>query len=236
MTFTMSSSKFNAYPLGLVPAIALLICAGFLTAPAYADNADVGNDVSWLLPKATARPERMQKDPVLYGGSRPADELEQRLIEQAQAGQVKQVKELLAQGARANAQSTSGMRPLHGAVTLGHWEVARLLIRNGADVNATVANGNTPLTIAAQQDDVRMARLLLGSGANLELKNKLGNTPLVTALLLAHDDMAVHLLNAGARIDIKSGDKRCIAELAAAHSGEAVVQRIFDRGGAAACQ
>jgi ankyrin repeat protein len=48
-----------------------------------------------------------------------------------------------------NAQSKTGLTPLHNAAIYGHDEIDWLLIENNANVNAKTKTGNTPLHRAA---------------------------------------------------------------------------------------
>lgn len=196
---------------------------------------DLSNELLWLKP-TEAPSARLPKDPIVRGGSMPAGAVEEKLIEAAREGGIKQVKELLAEGARPNAQSTSGARALNEAVAGGHWEIARLLIKQGADPNASDNHGRSPLDTAVFYRRDKLVSLLVRQGSELEKRNALGNTPLVTALLLSREDEARQLISAGARIDIKSGDKRCIAELAAIYGSEALVDLVMSEGGQAACR
>lgn len=196
---------------------------------------DIGNDLAWLVPAATAQP-RLQKEPRLLGGSMPAGESEQRLIEAARAGQVKEVKEQLALGARANAQDVEGRRALHAAVANGHWEVARLLLKAGADPNAGNQLSRSALDLAVIHGQDRMIDILIRNGADLERRNGIGNTPLITALLLERETAARELIKLGARLDARSGDKRCIGELAAMHASEELMNMVLEQGGNVACQ
>lgn len=196
---------------------------------------ELGNALDWLVP-AEAPATRLPRTPLLRGGSMPAGAQEENLIEAARQGAIKQVKDLLAEGARPNAQSVTGARALHEAVAGGHWEIARLLLKQGADPNATDAYGRTALDTAVAYRREKLVPLLVKNGSELERRNAMGNTPLITALLLSREEEARQLIAAGARIDIKSGDKRCVAELAASYASEALVNLVFEQGGQAACQ
>lgn len=202
---------------------------------AHVPAQEMGNEVSWLLPAEAPMP-RLIKEPRLFGGNMPAGDSERELIDLVRAGRVKEVKETLALGTRANAQDIEGRRPLHEAVVAGHQEITRLLLRAGADPNAGNAYGRSALDMAILHGRDRIVPMLLEYGADLELRNGIGNTPLVSALLLQRDDMARLFMQRGARLDARSGDKRCVAELAATHAGEALLQEILQQGGAEVCQ
>lgn len=215
--------------------VSRLFAVLLLVSAAAVQAHEMGNELVWLAPAASPQP-RLAKEPRLYGGSMPAGNEELRLIEAAKAGQVKEVKEALGLGARANAQDGEGRRPLHAAVAGGHREVVRLLLKAGADPDASDRLGHNALDIAVLHNQEGMVDLLLRSGADPERRNGIGNTPLITALLMEREGIARELVQRGARLDVRSGDKRCIGELAAAHASEALLNLILEQGGSAACR
>ena len=86
---------------------------------------------------------------VLVGCGNP--EADRALLDAANDGNIKAVKQHLAAGADVNAKSKFGRTPLHHAAYFGHKEVAELLIAEGADVNAKDDDGATPLDLAARE-------------------------------------------------------------------------------------
>jgi hypothetical protein len=110
-------------------------------------------------------------------------ELDRKLINYADSGNVLRVQQYLAEGANVNARlSTSrgikGFTALHAAADEGRFKVAQLLIAEGADVNAkaTDPNGNiaTPLDIAfigrrkhRTNEYVKIVDLLRANGGKL---------------------------------------------------------------------
>src|ERR1035438_1330754 len=74
------------------------------------------------------------------------------------AGDVEQVRALLAAGADANTRDALGAAPLHDAAWTGNREIAALLIAHRADVNAHhLEAGSTPLQFAAIKDNREVA-------------------------------------------------------------------------------
>ena len=71
-------------------------------------------------------------------------DLNNKLLEAAEKGDLKLVKELLDQGADLEAKDKYGRRPLHNAVYYGHLEVVKLLLDRGADLEAKTNSGKTP--------------------------------------------------------------------------------------------
>jgi ankyrin repeat protein len=69
---------------------------------------------------------------------------------------------LLDQGADIEAtEKDDGYTALHGAVDLGHEEVARLLLEHGSNVARNDKRGRTPLQIARANDNLALESLLL---------------------------------------------------------------------------
>ena len=69
----------------------------------------------------------------------------QVLLQATEAGDVVQMKVLLAQGAEVNARNAHGWTPLHVAAAGGDPAVIALLLQHGADVHAQSHIGTTPL-------------------------------------------------------------------------------------------
>ena len=127
-----------------------------------------------------------------------------RLAEAVWAGNVAQVKALIAAGVDVNRADSTCDPPLHLAIEQMEVEVARLLIAAGADVNRKLGKGWTPLAhavdvesdAAAQEgltiDQVSTAltEMLLSAGATpcehaIELAQKYGNHKVLLLILRA---------------------------------------------------
>ncbi len=63
------------------------------------------------------------------------NDLSERLLEAARAGDVEQINTLLGQGADVNASTRYGATALHYASDKGHFEAVKLLLSRGAQVN-----------------------------------------------------------------------------------------------------
>jgi len=125
------------------------------------------------------------------------------LHQAAAAGDVEEVKRLIAQGADVNAKGEKGQTVLHYAVENGHREVAELLIAQGADVNAGGYGDGTPLLTAIFGDDVDLVRLLVDKGADCNVYDQRGQTPLIyaiTALGEKDKEIVELLISGGAKI------------------------------------
>jgi uncharacterized protein len=90
----------------------------------------------------------------------------QVLLQATEAGDVVQMKVLLAQGAEVNARNAHGWTPLHVAAAGGDPAVIALLLQHGADVHAQSHIGTTPLDDATTRGGRKaVIDLLLAHGA-----------------------------------------------------------------------
>jgi ankyrin repeat protein len=80
--------------------------------------------------------------------------------------EIAEVKDLLARGAKVNAQNTVKMTPMHFAAKQGEREIAELMLAYHPDLTLRDSRGWTPLTwaINAHRDD--LVQLLRAVGAN----------------------------------------------------------------------
>ena len=103
---------------------------------------------------------------VLVGCGNP--EADRALLDAANDGNIKAVKQHLAAGADVNAKNEVDTTPLHHAALYGHKETVELFITNGADVNAIIVSGQhqgkTPLDLAILMNEKETADLLRKHG------------------------------------------------------------------------
>ena len=122
------------------------------------------------------------------------------LVSAAEAGDLAQVKALIAAHTDVNTKGRYGATALHVASFKGYVEEVRSLLIAGANVNARMENGATPLIAASQNGQLEVVRTLLGAGADVNAKNDAGIAALsrasaggylqiVQALIAAHADV-----------------------------------------------
>ena len=90
----------------------------------------------------------------------------QMLLQATEAGDIMQMRALLAKGAEVNARNAYGWTPLHVAAAGGDPAVIALLLQHGADVHAQSHIGTTPLDNAMTRGGRKaVIDLLLAHGA-----------------------------------------------------------------------
>lgn len=111
------------------------------------------------------------------------------LHQAAEAGDLSEVKRLLASGAAIDGIADSDFyyanTPLIWAIGHGQTIIAKYLVDQGANVNKPNRNGSTPLLFAVKGDDADMVGYLLDHGARLDYKDNDGFTLLCYAIIRA---------------------------------------------------
>ncbi len=100
------------------------------------------------------------------------EELNDKLIAAAKNGDIKNVRELLANGADVDAKDKDGETALHWAACSGKVDIATFLIEKGADVDAKSNYGKTALHWAAFFGHVDFAKVLIENRADVNAKDK----------------------------------------------------------------
>ena len=85
-------------------------------------------------------------------------------------GDVGDLRDLLKQGAEANAKDCYGQTALMLAAHAGYQEAVRELIADGADLNVTAKYGLSALMLAIVAGHAEVARMLTEAGADLTLR------------------------------------------------------------------
>ncbi|WP_257265601.1 ankyrin repeat domain-containing protein [Endozoicomonas sp. ONNA2] len=157
----------------------------------------------------------------LFGGT---EELDEKLLEAVDDGDLASVKAWLEQGADIEARDEYGYTPLFLAVILGNTEILNVLLAEGASVNVRNRSGQTPLHRACSGEAVTR---LLARGADIEARDNYGNTPLFSYCHKDDLEMFKRLLDAGACVNARDDAGR--TPLHDALSGE-IVQELLARG------
>lgn len=180
------------------------------------------------------------------------------LLEAAKAGDLRQVKTLLADDPTlAGLRMPSGETPLMAALYRGHLNIVEALLGAGApldvfaasalgkledidrilgespaSVNAFAYDGWTPLHLAAFFGRHDMAERLLQSGAHMaaESRNSIGNTPLHAALAGNHPDIALLLIERGAPVAARDAGGHTPLHIAAENGSVDAVTALLARG------
>lgn len=123
---------------------------------------------------------------------------EQRLLDGAEDGDLRQLSALLAQGVSPDPRDDHGLTPLMLAVIQGHGAVARALLERGASPRVRDRSGMTPLMFAAINDRLDLLQSLLARRAIVDARSVAGWTALTYAAWQGHTSIARRLLGAGA--------------------------------------
>ena len=164
---------------------------------------------------------------IATGAVTPADDSYDKLYSAIRANDLREMKTLLDQGVRANAEGPDGITPLMAAAEMGSLDAMKVLIDNHADVNVRNASGSTALMWSVT--DSKKVRLLLDHGADVNVAAKSGRTALIIASFANPSAEVVRLLLAkGAKVDVM--DQRKVTPLNAATFGNdtATIRLLLD--------
>lgn len=154
------------------------------------------------------------------------------LIDAARAGDVGQVRALLARGADADRPAPDGTTALHWAADRDDLAAARLLLDAGARAGAANRYGATPLLVAATNGSGAMLDLLLAAGADPNAGLPEGETPLMRAARAGQVGAVRALLRRGAEVDAAEQWRGQTALMWAAIEGNAAAVLELVAGGA----
>src|SRR5438270_10957434 len=83
------------------------------------------------------------------------------------AGNLAEVKRLIADGVNIDEQDSDGQTALHIAVIEKRMEIVPWLLEQHASVHAAMRNGDTPLHVAGRHGRPRIAAMLIEAGADI---------------------------------------------------------------------
>ncbi len=141
-------------------------------------------------------------------------ELNDRLIDAAKNEDIKNVRELLANGADVDAKDKNGETALHWAACDGRVDVAKILIEKGADVDAKSNFNETSLHKAAFYGHVEVVKFLIENGVNVDATNNYWWTVLHEAAFYGHVEVTKVLIEKGADVDAKDKNNETAVEIA----------------------
>jgi len=136
----------------------------------------------------------------------PADAAQDNLFDASAAGDLSQVKALLAAAADVNAKRANGATALMIASEKGHMDVVQALLAARADVNVKGGAGVTALMIASQNGHLEVVRALLAAKADVNARTADGGTALMIASQQGHLEVVGALLAARADVNAKAGN------------------------------
>ena len=143
-------------------------------------------------------PSPLASQPPAPAVARNASPMALALLDNAEAGNLTEVRALLAAGISPDARDSSGTTPLMVAVIHNHGAVAEVLLARGADVNVADNRGVTASMLAASNGRTALLQRLVGRGANINARTDAGWTPLTYAAWNGHAPAVRRLLEAGA--------------------------------------
>jgi ankyrin repeat protein len=126
-------------------------------------------------------------------------EIESKLVSASYAGNLSQVKLLIAQGANINQPYCGYWPAIQAAATAGKNETIQYLLSQGAQVDIGGKFNETALMCAAGKGHLETVKLLVANGANINAYDEMVfNTPLKIAKKKGYQEIAKYLESNGA--------------------------------------
>lgn len=150
-------------------------------------------------------------------------------------GDEEKVKSGLSEGADINEKDKAGYTPLHKAIIINEFDLAKFLVENGADLQTPHEHGDTPLHFAVsgshRENLIEFVKLLLSRGIDVNAKNKDGVTPLQVAVVNGNAPLVSLLLEHGAKVDVPYPDGVTVIDRAA-DEGYGKIVTLLQKSGA----
>jgi ankyrin repeat protein len=122
------------------------------------------------------------------------------LVTASEAGDLAEVKDLLARGVAVDSRDARRRTALLAATHANRIDIARVLIAAGADVNAKDNIQDSPFLYAGAEGRLAILEMTLAVGADLKSTNRYGGTALIPAAHHGHVETVRLLLKT--RIDV----------------------------------
>ncbi len=147
-----------------------------------------------------------------------------KIINAAFAGEVKDVKELIDAGADVSAKNLyMGRSALMIAATRMKLEIIRELINAGADVNGKDMNNYTALILATIHENLEIVTKLIKSGASVNAKEHCHYTALHYAAAKGNLKIVEELINGGSDVNLKIKNELTALDIAQKHRNKKIV-------------
>lgn len=162
--------------------------------------------------------------------------LNRALLEAAEDGKLKDVEELLAEGADINGIVEGDGTALIVAARAGNKPVVQFLIQQGADPNVAARGDGNALIMAAQEGHTEIVNLLINSGARVNEIVEGDENALIKASGSGQVDVVQLLLSRGADVNMRvwsgdpDGEWRTALKMARKRGHSAVVQLLISAG------
>jgi len=171
-----------------------------------------------------------------FNGTTTAQTATQNLAaisESMRAGDLPQMKSLIASGANVNVSNRQGDTPLFVATQKGYAGIVGMLLEAGADAKAVNrSRGFTALHLASAMDRADIVQRLLKAQPNVDAAEYDGFTPLYLAAQEENDEIVRLLLKAGADINAVDKNLGTTSLLAAAQLGHVEIANLLLNAGA----
>ena len=143
-----------------------------------------------------------------YFSTLSQNQLDEKLLDAAESGQVRRLELLVQAGANPDAEDKDGYAALQKAVYNNHEDCAEVLLDNGADINVGASRADdksfqgTALCYAAFKGNLSMVKFLLSKKAKVNLIGHQRGSALFLSSTRGHTAIVELLLSNGANINM----------------------------------